>query len=422
MNTTRHRFTDRLETRYLWRTDYAPNGSISGKPYVVSFANCGLWRHIDDNPHPGFRQRMAKGEVIISDVDLYESRLEPSEISATFGPHPDWGKVTLAGSMAGIQVALMGPWFDISTDRDRAKEIHLIKAYAKMNESPLLMGENLNEIAKTVQMLRRPLQNAADLVRKIAKASTTRKGLHGVKTFQTTARATSAAWLEQRYGWEPILRDAFTIASEVTESSVKATKGFLVARSGTKLSKKLSKGAGASGSGLYPTTCNTHLNLECVVQAGVVYSVLNRNLAHLVAKTAGLDARSLPATIWENLPYSFVADWAVNIGDWLQAVFPDPSIEVRGNWVTTVEKSTQTWTNVLTDFTVGAGSTLMRLHAPWSDGSNSTFRYKRETNLPLPLTPQLKRQNLSLLHSVDGISLMAQQLRYDIGQLSRPRR
>jgi hypothetical protein len=39
-------------------------------------------------------------------------------------------------------------------------------------------------------------------------------------------------------------------------------------------------------------------------------------------------------TLWEFLPYSFVADWFVNAGDWLAAVVPKAKVKRLAEWTT----------------------------------------------------------------------------------------
>lgn len=277
-----------------------------------------------------------------------------------------------------------------------------------MNKSPLLTGETLNDLNKTLGMLRRPFSGALDLVNRMVKS---RNALTR-KTAASARNATVNTWLEYRYGWKPLIMEAGTLAAECAASSVRGFQSRGVARSGESISKKLSVQAGASAPGfIYPVgflateTCRSKIN------AGVIYSVANRNGAYLATKTLGLDARSLPATIWNTLPYSFVVDWVTNIGDWLEAVVPDPFVKVYGNWISRVEEIEMHYSNTIMDVSVNfPPEPLRRYTIMWPDSFVKTLRIQRLCNQPVDLSPRWTGKPLSALHSVDGVGLLLQRV------------
>lgn len=404
-NTSRRRQNGGLTRSWLLRVDNNSDGSTSSG--YLSYADHGTYKRIDDNSNGRFALRRKRGECVLSDVSLYEVEIDPGMSGVVLGPVTGWGTVTYSGPILSHAVAAHGPWLSLADDRERAKATLLVKAYAKMNESPLLMGENLAEIHQSVQMLKKPFSGAVDLIAKIARSRDSALR----KTNVSLAKATSNAWLEYRYGWKPLILDTQQIIKEVRNSSVKGNGKFKVARTSKRFTKKDKADAYLTGSGLYTTTGVATHEIECDVSAGVIYAARNRSLAGLLAKTSGLDSRSLPSTAWELVPFSFVVDWFVNVGDWLQAVIPDPDIAVIGNWVTCVEKHLWTMGCIATDHDVYlGGSNHNRVRGGFGACSIKERWYDRTVNNPLQLTPQIIGKPLSFLHTVDGLSLMAQRI------------
>jgi len=74
------------------------------------------------------------------------------------------------------------------------------------------------------------------------------------------------------------------------------------------------------------------------VSAGMICGV--RGTKMKVIDTLGLD--EFLSSAWELVPFSFVLDWFVNVGTWLQAWSPTGQLLPLGGWTTTVETVAQT--------------------------------------------------------------------------------
>lgn len=139
--------------------------------------------------------------------------------------------------------------------------------------------------------------------------------------------------------------------------------------------------------------------------AGVIYEIKSQTTSQNISRILGIRARDIPATLWEIVPYSFVVDWFVNVGTWLNAVVPDPNVTVLGNWITRVysfscvEQVTFTFPKpsplgTITTTNVGSVTTVKE-------------RVIRDCNQSLTLLPVLTRRNMSALHLTDALSLSA---------------
>lgn len=84
-------------------------------------------------------------------------------------------------------------------------------------------------------------------------------------------------------------------------------------------------------------------------------------------RALGLDTRAIPIALWDAIPYSFIVDRFVNVGNWLRALRPIPSKEFGGAWV--AER-----------FTVEHRLRTEFLPISRSCGSGTSYRYYNRTS------------------------------------------
>lgn len=360
---------------------------------------------ITDNNNKGFEKLRRAGLVILSDVQL-------SRTSRTFTPGHQTATSSegWSGDISGDCMKLLqyGPSnMPNSTVSQVNQDVLFMKAYAKMNQSSLMSGETFATLGQTISMLRRPFKGAQQLLGRMVKHRNARLG----KTTKSAALATSSTWLEYRYGWQPLILDCKEVIKHSHKKREDCERKHLVARAGDSFSNsgsgswplKENVGGGRASEGTQSWSNKTRTGV------GVMYDVKNRTSSDELGKLFGTRLRDIPATLWELVPYSFVVDWFTNIGDWIQAITPDPNVEVRGWWATVVAE---------TEYT-RSGSSSRPSYIPaaqqyWTGPCGSetvkSFTYTRICNQPISFTPRLTFKPLSALHQVDALALSASRI------------
>jgi hypothetical protein len=184
------------------------------------------------------------------------------------------------------------------------------KMREKVNEKTLQLGASLGEYNQTRKMLvdscvtlfgtakaisRGDFGGAARLLRK-------KYVPKGASIFKTLGQN----WLEFHFGWEPLVKDVYT-AMEILSQPLPAFhyKGSV--------KDSYVKELDSSVDPPYNTN-KTVLAHNCVFYIGAEFAVTNPNLNML--EISGL---TNPASVaWELVPFSFVVDWFVDVGDCLR--------------------------------------------------------------------------------------------------------
>jgi hypothetical protein len=396
----------------------SPTYSPSEDPHVAFLANVrGSTKSIHDVPHPGFRNRVKQGEIIMGDMAIMEQVYTTSDHAFVYCPHPEWGVSTIEGPLAAWCGDVSPTPFN---DRILLVRQDVINAcFAKMNQSPLMAGEFASGFTQTLSMLRRPFRSAIELVSEIGKSRARRLAL---KRTLTWTKATMQAWLEYRYGWKPLIMDCDTAIVEAQKLRAKHEFVRSVARAGRTVTHKESKNYLLTGLGSWTTLSSygtAEFSGECSVTAGVIYEVNTpRSTAERVVTSLGLLPKDVPATVWEIIPFSFVVDWFAGVGNWISANVPNPNVRVLGSWCTEKKKwevncspefyrAPMTWRGVLYPAKI----------EKVGDHTKSVKEVARDCGVSPTSLPPSKGINLSVVQQVDALSLIGTQLLRDLSKL-----
>jgi hypothetical protein len=111
-----------------------------------------------------------------------------------------------------------------------------------------------------------------------------------------------------------------------------------------------------------------------------------------------------PALVaWELVPFSFVVDWALPIGDWLSSLDAMLGYDSNNTWSSISTLQRRYWRTV----GINGKSGIYTNTNEYSDYCERTrLRRTAAASVPLPILPSLKDPR-SLGHMANGLSLLA---------------
>jgi len=153
---------------------------------------------------------------------------------------------------------------------------------------------------------------------------------------------------------------------------------------------------------LYSTTITDEITVECGMVCDIELTL---------PSTLGIDASGMLALPWELLPFSFVADWFVNVGAFLNSAIPYLTKKPVSAWTKTTRLQTRT-VKVLSA-TASAGHTVDIARQPGDVYVTTIKTVTRDTSVPSPgivVRPNSLSNVLADARVVDGLTLIAQKI------------
>jgi hypothetical protein len=144
----------------------------------------------------------------------------------------------------------------------------------------------------------------------------------------------SGGWLKYRYGIMPIIHSMDALLQDWNGRIITTRR----TSRGSASNSVSGIGSSSSGGFFWDLSAENSHELTVEVRAGVLYE------QYLRSNRYGFSPSDLPAAAWELVPYSFVADWFINAGDFIRAWTPKAGVRSLATWttVTTTLVSTQT--------------------------------------------------------------------------------
>lgn len=376
-------------------------------PPVSSFtrAGCkGYRKEMTDVVTPNFRKLVSKGGVVNSPMSLYE-------ITASGGDKGWKFSNSISGPPTVWYGECFGDWcitsYGIPPDpgQDDSLVNHLVSltataAWAAVDNSAVSVPNMLGEMHQTLNMLGDPVRSMSEFLWTHAWADADWKAARGrAAKARALAKLLSSLWLQYQYAFKPILMDIEDILEELQKQTFSPRRTARAQE--VRENDKTVQSVGSSGG--ININFTTRTQTRYIVRAAIMYdSIVTPQ------KRFGLTWRELPSTAWELTPWSFVADWFINVGDYLRAI--TPKLDVRHlscshtiERITNVQRTSgQAWMSQVgwvTDRSPGAVDTV-------------TYRSKvRHPSLPSPsLTVETDlSQALGLNRGVNAYMLFLQQ-------------
>lgn len=307
---------------------------------------------------------------------------------------------TLEGDVASIHLGLKGfappfSWMSVPAwSAVRANEA-ATKAYNKIMATDLDVGVMIGELRETLEGLRNPLSGLRSFLKKRSR---------GGGDFVSML---SSSWLEWRYGIRPLIQTIQDIYEHVN-SECSTVDGKNLLRKRARAPQVDSKTSATENLQISPWQVQNNISVttETRYSASVGYTLTS---PLTMDERFGLDAYSIPAIAWELTTLSFVVDWWLNIGSWLQSLrVLNPKVQLAG-----ITVSAKTTVDVLVTTTGRAwiNGTPVLL----TDSSSATLNYQRlqRQNPPLAftgVTPSLNSKAFDLNRTIDGLTLLWQRI------------
>jgi len=267
-------------------------------------------------------------------------------------PEPPWHQTninTYAGNWDTLPYTISKPYpSSIYLSNAENAALHKVLARIRDQQTSWQGGVMLGELRETVKMIRNPAKALADgittyfrhLRSKVAEGTTrSRRPFARQKYITDVARN---LWLEYSLGWAPLLSDmeaAFTTVARWQDEANQARSMKRVQGSGRYLAATTYGPVSSSwGNKWNEQTAFQKRFTEHTVKiiAGIERELTFGNeSAWRLAEMSGFKMQDFLPTVWELIPWSFVVDYFVNVGEFINSVATNTS---HVSWVSQVSR------------------------------------------------------------------------------------
>lgn len=281
-----------------------------------------------------------------------------------------------------------------SDDMDTVTQEALQAFLGKVNSTKLNVAQIFAERQQTVNLIASNVSQIARLYTDLRRGRNPFTNRNS-KPLKRGSKELADRWLEYSYGWVPLVSDIY---SAVELRSLQPPSGIIKAKRAkytTKTYHGVPKGSPYDIMESWSTEVRTR-GCTCTIRARVTLD--NPNLTF--ATSLGLTNPALLA--WELLPYSFVVDWFLPVGNWLEA-----QTALLG--VTLTDVSTTKTCRFRGDSSV---TTTIKPNLSGSGGGRGhgyLIQINKERSLSIPSLSLPKLKNpLSVGHALSALALLRQ--------------
>jgi len=228
----------------------------------------------------------------------YRARIAKARSPYLHIPSGTWGAIeTKTGGFFDPQL-----YGDSNYTRDMSNEVHF-KFYEELNEVKLGLGQIFAERRKTIEMIASSALALANLYGDLRRGVNPFRGRRKVNP-----KNAHNLWLEYSYGWVPLVSDVYDVLEFQKKNAPTA-----------RIRKKIRGGESThyetSQPDLRSNIRTTHqYRMRHVAVAGAKVRIEDPGWAFLNQ----FDISNPLSLAWELLPYSFVVDWFIPVGDFLR--------------------------------------------------------------------------------------------------------
>lgn len=294
-----------------------------------SWTLVGVLETMSDIVTPNWKQKMARGEIIFN--PMTSSRRESGIVDGGVGAYFDTQNISCVATQTRFEVDHQTNFFSGYLNPlygTTAQPVPVVSAISDLDIADLVtevstrllsergradnnLFESVAEYKKTIAMFRKP----TDSLFRWSKSN-------GSKVMKLTPEN---AWLAYRYGLKPFIKDVTGIIEGLSKKVGNRRK---TSRANGSLQRSTVESSGTTRSPVSLT-----FNIQKVDSVEVRAMSIDEYAADLISNI-GFTGKGLLTLPWELIPYSFVADWFVNVGDFIGALAPAPGYKQLGSCVT----------------------------------------------------------------------------------------
>lgn len=280
---------------------------------------------------------------------------------------------------------------------DNLRRTAELKALTKLKDSQLNLGVALAEAQKTADFVGSTASHLANSARMVRKGNYY-GALRELGLSRSQQMNLPKGWLGWNYAAKPLLNDVYNSVSALKKRS--RFEEWVITSKGVVRDEVVSERLDMGSQSNHDTTSTVRektflgyfVRLDFIPQNDILASLANLGLTN-------------PAVVaWELVPYSFVADWFVPIGEWLNAFDATVGFNFLSGSLTTRREASWSWVAANSGRPVGDFTPLGSSFS----GRARTFALNRVpySSPPLVALPRIKNP-LSLGHAANGLALLA---------------
>jgi hypothetical protein len=274
-------------------------------------------------------------------------------------------------------------------------QANMAQNLAQYTQTTNMISQNAKRIAASMLALRKgQFSQAANLLVANDRSKSIRKG----QPSKTKSLANN--WLELQYGWKPLLSD-IDESMRILASYMQNSQGSKQVRGSASINKSWRVPQYHSG-GVPPSVGNEYLSQMWQCKFVVRYRVSS----HLTSSLAQFGFTNPINLVWEILPYSFVVDWFLPIGPYLESLSAPHGVEFVSGCKTLFSRRDTQMNVAYHGPYPGSPTSELRKRAERSRLSVTLVRSKL-TAYPTQTFPQFKNP-FSTVHVANAIALVRQ--------------
>lgn len=303
---------------------------------------------------------------------------------------------SLEGHIAALTQQYFSPNFVSNVPPGPAELQALQKAIGKASVAKAMVGVTFGEAPETISMFVDPFKKLAHEGYKFQKLIP--RNVRSIASFAMNA------WLQVRYGVFPLMGEIDTYRNLIAEGHNRVISDMLKEKAGW-----ASPSSHTTARFVRNSTCGAYLHGTESMERGtrVAATAYFRRTRSVMSENLGIDFSSLPSTLWELVPYSFVVDWFIDVGSWLDNLNPNNSVSHIQNCLSlsSYERATTCVTGVSAQAEPSASNPVSACSSVYVSERSS---YQRDVGLTLPALPLVNYRDLSLARQIDSVSLALQ--------------